>query len=324
MQEVRQNVLPKWDQHVYIPKVHLDLCTKHLLVMEFLPGVKLVDGIRSHYKEVAKSVGKSFEEIEEEQKKAILSGTIKFRTMEQVKWSNFFIRLWLFIKDAILSYNPARFMHNISPLRLLNGPLPYVWSERPLDLAEILDILSRVHASEIFADGVFNSDCHPVKMSQFTVVILKILQGNVLLLKDGRLGLIDYGQVKRLDLADRLKYAKLILALARDDRAEIVRLYFDELGTKTKYRKADTAYRAACFWSDRDTPDVLGTHNLATFIDALEAEDPMIQLPEAYIMASRVSIMLRGMGNAFGLKLRVSKLWEDEARRLLISQGVTL
>ena len=143
-----------------------------------------------------------------------------------------------------------------------------------------------------------------------------------MLLNDGRLGLIDYGQVKRLDLNDRVKYAKLILALARDDREEIVRLYFDELGTKTKHRRADTAYRAACFWSDRDTPDVLGNHNIATFIDSLEAEDPMIQLPEAYIMASRVSVMLRGMGNAFGLKLRVSKLWEDEARKLLVSQGL--
>ena len=291
--------------------------------MEFLPGVKLVDGIRSHYKGIAKSLGKSFDEIEEEQKRAIRDGTIKFRTIEQVKWTNFFIRMWLFVKDAFLSFNPMRFLYNLSPMRLLYGPIPYAWTERPLDLGEILDILSRVHASEIFADGVFNSDCHPVSVKRLYLTMVKIfMQGNVLLLNDGRLGLIDYGQVKRLSLSERVKYAKLILALARDDREEIVRLYFDELGTKTKYRKADTAYRAACFWSDRDTPDILGNHNIATFIDSLEAEDPMIQLPEAYIMASRVSVMLRGMGNAFGLKLRVSKLWEDEARRLLASQGV--
>ena len=162
MRDVRENVLPKWDQYVYIPGVHLNLCTKHLLVMEFLQGVKLVDGIRSYYKGVAKAIGKSFEEIEEEQKRAIRDGTIKFRTIEQVKWTNFFLRMWLFLKDAFLSYNPIRFLYNSSPLRFLNGPIPYQWTERPLDLAEILDILSRVHASEIFADGVFNSDCHPV------------------------------------------------------------------------------------------------------------------------------------------------------------------
>jgi hypothetical protein len=43
-----------------------------------------------------------------------------------------------------------------------------------------------------------------------------------LLLPDGRLGLIDYGQVKRLTLKERLCYAKLICALAREDRAAIV------------------------------------------------------------------------------------------------------
>ena len=147
---------------MYIPRVHLPLCTKHLMVMEFLPGVKLVDGIRNQYKSIAKSMGKSLNELEEEQKRALSDGTIKFRTMEQVKWTNFFVRMFLFLKDTFLSFNPMRFFYNSSPLRLLYGPVPYVWTERPLDLAEILDILSRVHASEIFADGVFNSDCHPV------------------------------------------------------------------------------------------------------------------------------------------------------------------
>jgi hypothetical protein len=36
------------------------------------------------------------------------------------------------------------------------------------------------------------------------------------------LGLIDYGQVKRLTLKERICYAKLICALAREDRAAIV------------------------------------------------------------------------------------------------------
>jgi aarF domain-containing kinase len=144
----------------------------------------------------------------------------------------------------------------------------------------------------------------------------------VLLLKDGRLGLIDYGQVKHLAVEERIKYAKLILAIARDDKSEICRVFYDEMGTKTKYMKLEIGYKMACFYNDRDTVDLCGDKNIAYFIDYLEAEDPMVQLPEAYIMAARVSIMLRGMGNAFGLKLRTSKLWEDEARQFLASQGI--
>jgi len=49
-----------------------------------------------------------------------------------------------------------------------------------LAIQEMLDFLLRVHAHEIFVDGYFNGDPHP---------------GNILLLEDGRMGLIDYGQV---------------------------------------------------------------------------------------------------------------------------------
>ena len=54
------------------------------------------------------------------------------------------------------------------------------------------------------------------------------LAGNVLLLgaDEGRpqLGLIDYGQVKFLSKEDRLLFAKLILALADNDKKKIVQL----------------------------------------------------------------------------------------------------
>lgn len=143
-----------------------------------------------------------------------------------------------------------------------------------------------------------------------------------MLLKDGRLGLIDYGQVKTMSVQERIIYAKLILALARDDRAEIERIHFQEQGVVTKKNDPRIGYLFACFYNDRDSPDVCGDLNIASFIDYLESEDPMVKLPEAYIMASRVNIMMRGMGKAFGLQLRMSKLWEQEAADFLKSQGI--
>jgi predicted unusual protein kinase regulating ubiquinone biosynthesis (AarF/ABC1/UbiB family) len=121
---------------------------------------------------------------------------------------------------------------------------------------------------------------------------------------------------------ERVIYAKLILALARDDRHEVQRIHFQEQGAVTQHTCPDTAYLFACFYNDRDTPDICRGMNIANFIDFLEARDPMVRVPEAYIMASRVSIMMRGMGKAFGLQLRVSKLWEQEAAAYLKSQGI--
>lgn len=60
-----------------------------------------------------------------------------------------------------------------------------------------------MHADEVLRDGVFNGDPHP---------------GNILLLDDGRLGLIDYGQVKTLPEQTRLSLARLFVALQHDDR----------------------------------------------------------------------------------------------------------
>ena len=59
-----------------------------------------------------------------------------------------------------------------------------------LSLGSLLTTLADVHAHEIFVDGCFNGDPHP---------------GNVMLLPDGRLGLIDYGQVKKIDHATRMR-----------------------------------------------------------------------------------------------------------------------
>jgi aarF domain-containing kinase len=101
-------------------------------------------------------------------------------------------------------------------------------------LSARLFLRADVHAHEIFVDGCFNGDPHP---------------GNVLLLPDGRLGLIDYGQVctqlrvaclqhgnwvanaaisrgqvKHIDLQTRLSYARLIIALAEDNQEETCRV----------------------------------------------------------------------------------------------------
>ena len=42
----------------------------------------------------------------------------------------------------------------------------------------------------------------------------------------------------------------------------------------------------------------------------------------SYIMAARVSVMMRGMANAFGLRLRTAPLWLPVAEKLLRQYGI--
>lgn len=116
-----------------------------------------------------------------------------------------------------------------------------------------------------------------------------------------------------MSLKDRITYAKLIKAHADMNKDEVVRLHFGEIGAKTKYNNEEIGYLFSAFWNDRNSDDVCKGMNIKSFIDWLEDKDPMVQQPEAFIMAGRMSVLLRGIGNAFGMKIRMSKLWEEQA-----------
>jgi predicted unusual protein kinase regulating ubiquinone biosynthesis (AarF/ABC1/UbiB family) len=66
-----------------------------------------------------------------------------------------------------------------------------------------LQVLSRTaeaYGTMILSSGLFQADGHP---------------GNILIMSNGVVGLIDYGQSKQLSDEERLKFARLVLAIAR-------------------------------------------------------------------------------------------------------------
>ena len=134
---------------------------------------------------------------------------------------------------------------------------------------------------------------------------------------DGRLGLIDYGQVKHISSETRKIYARLIKALAEDNREEIIRVFCQEMQYRTKNMNPEILYKMACFWNDRDTPDITGGLNVQQFFESCERADPVQHISEDFVMAGRVAVLLRAVGNAFQLNLRVSEHWLPFAERVL-------
>lgn len=293
-----------WDRLVEVPEPLYS--SKEVLVMTYLPGPKFVDGVRAQFRKMAETQGKDFGELEREQKAKIESGELERKQISSSAAETRRIQKLLLMHDMF--WNSLIFLGNwtIRPL-VRSKRWEYVHSEAPINLGEILDTLLRVHAHEIFIDGAFNGDPHP---------------GNVLLMPDGRLGLVDYGQVKRLGLEDRIVYAKLIIAINRGDREEVVRLMADEVGFRTTRMDADIIWRTAVFFNCRDSEDILEGKNVSEFMEWLEQADPVKNINDEYVMAGRVSVLLRGMANAFGMKLRVSDYWRFEAEKFLESQGI--
>jgi ubiquinone biosynthesis protein len=90
--------------------------------------------------------------------------------------------------------------------------------ERGFDRAGLTRALLRSMVYQITEGGVFHADPHP---------------GNVLLLADGRLALIDFGSVGRLDAQQRSALQNLLLAVGRADPAAL-RDALLELVTRTE------------------------------------------------------------------------------------------
>ena len=83
------------------------------------------------------------------------------------------------------------------------GPLI---DERGLDRAELSRALLRSMVYQITEGGVFHADPHP---------------GNILLLTDGRLALLDFGSVGRLDAQQRSALQDLLISLGHADPAAL-------------------------------------------------------------------------------------------------------
>ncbi|MDQ4036877.1 MAG: AarF/UbiB family protein [Actinomycetota bacterium] len=83
----------------------------------------------------------------------------------------------------------------------LSGAMPVI-SERGLDPDALAEKLLTCLLRQIVLDGVFHADPHP---------------GNVLLLADGRLGLLDFGSVGRLDSVLREALQRFLVAIDHRD-----------------------------------------------------------------------------------------------------------
>jgi ubiquinone biosynthesis protein len=77
-----------------------------------------------------------------------------------------------------------------------------VLAERGLDREVLARILLECMLRQVMVSGVFRADPHP---------------GNVMVLADGRLGLLDFGSVGRLDGSLRAALQRLLLAMDRGD-----------------------------------------------------------------------------------------------------------
>eukprot|EP00039_Didymoeca_costata_P020782 m.342407 g.342407 ORF g.342407 m.342407 type:complete len:576 (-) comp21351_c0_seq1:128-1855(-) len=161
-----------------------------------------------------------------------------------------------------------------------------------------LDTLFEVHGYQIFCGKLFNADPHP---------------GNVLVLPDNRLGLIDYGQCQRLSHQRRKQVAQLIVAVVEEKSDVEIAETFWEMGIRT--RNHSPRFMANF---GRMLFGQLASHHLTPewHLDML-LEDQVTVFPSDIGMVCRVAGLLRGLALALQVNVNVSTKWAKYAKEIL-------
>lgn len=293
-----------------VPKPYTELARKRVLVMEELYGEKLQVALKKDTERNAKRLGVSVEEmiadIEKKEAEAKIKGE-QFQGPTAREYDSYIAAA----NKQRIAENAWAMLYNIT-IGLIPGVKVKEFKTRstlPINHAQIVDDLILIHGHEICVDGKFNGDAHP---------------GNILLLgvEEGKpqLGLIDYGQVPVLPKDMRIIFCKLVIALADENREDIVRL-MKEAGYRSKYMDEDNIYLYAKVGYDEDNDTLTGGQHIQLFLERLQSRDPIESLPRPFLMVSRCSTMLRGLGHALHQSRSIAKAWKPIAEKVLRDEG---
>eukprot|EP00986_Skeletonema_menzelii_P014610 scaffold9817_cov154-Skeletonema_menzelii.AAC.4 len=294
-----------------IPRPHLDLCKKRILVMDELNGNKLITELKNDMNRQMERMNKSLAKFGGDEAEMQKSFTKEFALGENGPTSEQYETLIKLLDAKRRAVNAYAALYNYS-VGLIPGTKRKEYQDKsslPINHAKLIDDLLHIHGHQVLVDGVFNGDPHP---------------GNILLLgvKEGKpqLGLIDFGQVKTLTKEERLVFCRLILALADDDKDAVVKA-LKEAGYKSQKMDEDIMYTYARVAYDEDNETLTQGQHIQLFMEHLHDSDPVEHLPQQYIMASRVSILLRGLGHAVHQSRSVAKAWRPIAGKVLREEG---
>ena len=150
-----------------VPMPFPELTTKRMLVMQLLPGPKLIDGMRAYYEEYAKRQGTTLKRLETIQRKKIEKEGLpsKYEGPSASKLAMY--QKVLKTRDAIVNNCFIRPYNALAPLlRIfqtskgdgrLGAEIQLLQTSIPPNTPRIVDTLMRVHGTQLLVDGLFNA-----------------------------------------------------------------------------------------------------------------------------------------------------------------------
>eukprot|EP00933_Yihiella_yeosuensis_P070737 TRINITY_DN78893_c0_g1_i1.p1 TRINITY_DN78893_c0_g1~~TRINITY_DN78893_c0_g1_i1.p1 ORF type:complete len:591 (+),score=94.70 TRINITY_DN78893_c0_g1_i1:58-1773(+) len=279
------------------------LATKHVFVMDRLRGKTVDRWAQEQIKMLAAREGVSADEMIKK------LGALSQKEIDQLLPSDFAIKsycMWLSTCDVC--QNSLAFLFNWTWGLLSKKQISYVHTVRPINVHELLAHIFRIQARCIFRDGFVNGDPHA---------------GNILLLDDGRLGLIDWGQVASLNADQQALLAKAVIAVADRDEPLTAKMAY-EMGLRTKHGNSWVLMKLGTFWVGSFGDDVVAELGGATAFEVnLARIDPLVSTAQDYFPAVRCLMMTRGVAALMGFPgVDSAKKMKSDAQAFLKRSGV--
>jgi len=327
---------------VLVPQVYEELSSSKVITMSYLKGPKLEEealrqlellgidtkkGIGSIVRDAARDASKAGDEMDEDTvvSEATLSSQ---KNSWKVRWGKR-VGQWVGVDNAfsVLRWTRRMLLWSTavaaSTVGLAAPLLPASWKEwsdshvtayeqaQRLALTKSwIDALFDVHGYQIFQQGLFNADCHP---------------GNILVVEDDegattKLGLIDYGQCKRMTPTEQVKVAELLLSVANKESDDRVAAAFRRLGVQSKNDSTEFLAEMAHLMFGRFETQ----HLNHAYHQRLHKMDRITYFPKELSMVYRTSLLLRGLAVSLQVNASVSEQWRSHAQAAVDKHGASV
>lgn len=171
---------------------------------------------------------------------------------------------------------------------------------------KLLKSLTAAFGKSILEYGFFHADPHP---------------GNILVLEDGSIGLIDFGQVKQISGRARQTLSKVMIALderksdTNPEDLETIGNLALELGVEFKEEgvKEEAPAAVAMWLFDGTVSELPGGYD----VGELSPNSPVKELksfPQDLVLVGRSSILIKGLSNRLNIPWSLASEWAPYAR----------
>eukprot|EP00536_Pseudo-nitzschia_multiseries_P000761 jgi/Psemu1/294161/fgenesh1_pm.9_\ len=329
---------PYQKRGVEIPRAIPELCTDTVLTMTYLPGPKFEEEARRQLealgidtsrgvRSVVRDDGDRDHPVSSPRGDRSGSGSWSPNSNSKPSWAAGAaetVGAWVGVDALLFLVRLARkvvLWSRAVAVRTIQGasgtalPVSMAWVEwagqhkHAVSQAEMLDwtedaidALFDVHGYQIFHQGLFHADAHPGN-----ILVIPPEHGNR---NRSKLGLIDYGQCKRLTPDEQQRIARLILGVANDEPDEKIAGLCRELGFKTKNDSTEFLSTFARLMFGRFKSEYF-SHD---WHKSLHERDEIVYFPNELSMVYRASLLLRGLAMSFQLNVSVGEKWREHAQ----------